>query len=119
MEIETAARYRMPLKIIIINNNGISNGTEELDKEDDALSIAPYYLNPKSNYEMIAQAFGCKGAEVKNHEDLAKTLKVMLSDNNLWVLNVRIDPYAGRKPQKFQWLTRDEVKKDTEQKPKL
>jgi 2-hydroxyacyl-CoA lyase 1 len=36
MELETAARYNMPLKVIIINNNGISRGLEEITKEDNA-----------------------------------------------------------------------------------
>jgi thiamine pyrophosphate-dependent acetolactate synthase large subunit-like protein len=34
MEVETASRYGLPLKIIIINNNGILNGVEEIDKSD-------------------------------------------------------------------------------------
>lgn len=33
MELETAARYRLPLKVVIINNNGISIGVDEIDKE--------------------------------------------------------------------------------------
>ena len=33
MELETAARYRMPLKVVIINNNGISIGVDEIDKD--------------------------------------------------------------------------------------
>ena len=40
----------------------------------------------------------------------------MLNDDNLWVLNVMIDPNGGRRPQEFAWLTRDEPK---EEKAKL
>jgi 2-hydroxyacyl-CoA lyase 1 len=36
MELETAARYKFPLKVIIINNNGISRGVEELSQDDNA-----------------------------------------------------------------------------------
>jgi len=32
MEIETAARYKLPLKVIIINNNGIGQGVEFIEK---------------------------------------------------------------------------------------
>jgi thiamine pyrophosphate-dependent acetolactate synthase large subunit-like protein len=34
MEVETAARYNIPLKVIIVNNNGITYGQDSLDKED-------------------------------------------------------------------------------------
>lgn len=34
MEVETAARYNIPLKVIIVNNNGITYGQEEIDKSD-------------------------------------------------------------------------------------
>jgi len=30
MEMETAARYKLPLKVIVINNNGITLGSDEL-----------------------------------------------------------------------------------------
>jgi 2-hydroxyacyl-CoA lyase 1 len=58
MELETAARYNMPLKVIIINNNGISRGTEEITKEDNALTIPVYALLPDAKYELISIAFG-------------------------------------------------------------
>lgn len=31
MEVETAVRYGMPLKVIVLNNNGITQGTESID----------------------------------------------------------------------------------------
>jgi 2-hydroxyacyl-CoA lyase 1 len=117
MEIETACRYNLPLKVIIINNNGITFGSETKNKDDDAHNLPVTHLNPESKYEMIAQAFGGKGAEVKDHKTLEQTLDVALGDNNLWIVNVRIDPSAGRKPQQFSWLTRDDNKKKED--PKL
>lgn len=98
MEIETAVRYRLPLKCIIINNNGITSGIDEIDPESaNPMDIAPTSLSPTARYDMIATAFGGKGAEIKTHDELAKTLPEMLNDNNLWILNVRIDPFAGKK----------------------
>lgn len=108
MEVETAARYNIPLKIIIVNNNGISYGSESLDKSNPMKTIPVYALTVDANYEMISLAFGGKGAQVRDHKSLQEKLTEMLNDNNLWVLNVMIDPSAGRKPQEFAWLTRDE-----------
>jgi len=108
MEIETAARYRLPLKCIIINNNGIGSGTDEIDPEEaNPKDIAPTSLLPTARYEYVSQAFGGKGAEIKTHDELAKVLPEMLGDNNLWILNVRIDPFSGKKAQSFSWLTTD------------
>lgn len=61
MEVETACRYNLPLKIIIINNNGVSYGSETKSKDDNALNLPVTHLNPEARYEMIAQAFGGKG----------------------------------------------------------
>ena len=58
MEVETALRYNLPLKIIIINNNGIGRGYEELEKEDTGQSIPVNALTVKANYHLISHAFG-------------------------------------------------------------
>ena len=69
MEIETAARYNLPLKVVIINNNGIGNGTEEFDKSDvKAIPVSALTIN--AHYEYMSTAFGGKGTQVFNHKDL-------------------------------------------------
>lgn len=98
MEIETAARYKLPLKVIIINNNGIAKGEDEIDPTGNPLNIPAYQLTPFAKYEMIATAFGGKGISVKDHSTLEKVLPEILTDNNLWILNVYINPDAVRKP---------------------
>jgi len=114
MELETAARYSLPLKVIIINNSGIQVGVEEIEKGGEVNDISPSALSPNTQYEMISHALGGKGKEVKTPEELETSLQEMLSDDNLWVLNVRIDPYASAKPATFSWLTSSaDVKKPT------
>lgn len=68
MEIETAVRYNLPLKVIIVNNNGIGSGVEELEK--NAADIPVNALTPSSKYELLSIAFGGKGAAVKDHKSL-------------------------------------------------
>lgn len=48
MEMETAARYRLPIKVLIINNNGISRGIEEIEKDDDPKTIPVFGLLPNA-----------------------------------------------------------------------
>jgi 2-hydroxyacyl-CoA lyase 1 len=107
MEVETACRYGLPLKIIIINNSGITRGMEE--SPDNKNEIPVTGLTPKARYEKMAEAFGGKGACVSTHQELKDKLEEMLADRaNLWILNVLIDPYAGRKEQEFSWLIRED-----------
>ena len=54
MEIETAMRYKLPLKVDIINNNGIGAGTEEIEPDMGPKEIAVLHLSPGAKYEMIA-----------------------------------------------------------------
>ena len=64
MELETAARYSMPLKCIIINNSGIMFGTESIEKGSAAKDIMAHSLYPGARYEQMAIAFGGKGRSV-------------------------------------------------------
>ena len=105
MEIETAARYKLPLKVVIINNNGIGAGTEEIEKGMGPKEIAVLHLSPGAKYELIATAFGGQGVAVDTPEELRTTLNKALQDDDLWVINCRIDPYSAKKPQSFGWLT--------------
>jgi len=50
MEIETAIRYGMPLKVIILNNNGITSGTEKIE-DRNPLAILPMHLSVEARYD--------------------------------------------------------------------
>lgn len=104
MELETAVRYRLPLKVVVINNNGISFGAEEIDKDATPKDLPVFFLSPQAKYEDIAVALGGKGKSVSNVKELRSAMQEMLADDNLWVLNVHIDPTAGKKAQSFSWL---------------
>ena len=119
MELETAARYRLPLKIVIINNNGIVMGTDEIDEDQSPLDISPMHLSPWAKYEQIAIAFGGKGRAVNNHTDLKAAMAEMMADNNLWVINCSIGTTASKKAQSFTWLTTSESNAEKKPEPKL
>lgn len=59
MEIETATRYKLPMLILIINNNGIYSGVESLPGDPKETPVTA--LNPSSRYEKLAEAFGGEG----------------------------------------------------------
>lgn len=105
MEIETAMRYRLPLKVVIINNNGIGLGTDEIEKDMGPKDISVLHLSPGAKYEQIAIAFGGQGVAVDTPDELRAAMSKALNDDLLWVINCRIDPFASKKPQSHSWMT--------------
>jgi 2-hydroxyacyl-CoA lyase 1 len=111
MELETMCRYKLPIIVIVINNNGIFTGVEAISSEDDALSIPITALVPEAKYEMMADAFGGVGHCAKTPEEIATALTAALKDDKVHLINVAIDPYGAKKPQEFVWLTKEDDKK--------
>ncbi|XP_059171607.1 2-hydroxyacyl-CoA lyase 1-like [Physella acuta] len=116
MEVETIARYQLPVIIVIFNNNGISFGIKEemwdaAEKSGDLLlNIPPTSLQPNTRYEKIIEAFGGKGYFVRTKEELKNSMEAAVQDTKRpSVINVMIDPMAQRKTQEFFWLTKSNL----------
>jgi 2-hydroxyacyl-CoA lyase 1 len=103
MEVETACRYQLPITFIIINNNGIGGGVDEIDL---ARGIPPSVYTPRARYERIIEAFGGRGFFVEKPAELQAALKEALADPHPTIVNVMIGTRSDRKPQKYGWLTR-------------
>jgi 2-hydroxyacyl-CoA lyase 1 len=101
MEVEVACRYRLDITWVIVNNNGIGGGVEELTDP-----IPPSVYTPRAHYERVIEAFGGKGYYVESPAELERALKEAIAERGPSVINVIINPRAQRKPQKFEWLTR-------------
>ena len=95
MELETASRYKLPMVVVIINNNGIFSGTDKLP--DDPKAVGVTYLNPETRYEMLADAFGGKGYNATTIEEVKSTVKEALASNLVCVINVAVQSTAMRK----------------------
>ncbi|XP_035245743.1 2-hydroxyacyl-CoA lyase 1 [Anguilla anguilla] len=116
MEVETMCRYKLPVIIIVVNNNGIYSGVDpdtwrELEKMGDLTTVAPpVTLLPDARYDEVMAAFGGRGFLVRTQEELRSALELSLQD---WerpsLLNVLIDPASDRKQQEFSWLTRSNL----------
>jgi thiamine pyrophosphate-dependent acetolactate synthase large subunit-like protein len=103
MEVETACRYKLPIVFVIINNNGIGGGFNELP--DDPFQTPPSAYTIGAGYEKMIEGFGGKGYSVRTPDELSSSLKQALDDSMPSIINVHIDPYARAKPQKHHWLT--------------
>uniref|UniRef100_A0A8C2CPY8 2-hydroxyacyl-CoA lyase n=1 Tax=Cyprinus carpio TaxID=7962 RepID=A0A8C2CPY8_CYPCA len=106
MEVETMCRYKLPIIIIVINNNGIYSGVDpetwkEMEKMGDMTTIAPpVTLLPEARYEQVMSAFGGRGYLVRTVEELRSALQESLDNTQMpSLLNVLIDPASDRKQQ--------------------
>jgi len=102
MEVEVMCRYRMPITIVVINNNGIGGGVAELKGD----RIPPSVYLPNARYDRVMEAFGGRGWYVERPDELGPALAAAIADPKPSLVNVMIHPRAQRKPQAFEWLTR-------------
>ena len=102
MEIETACRYKLPIKIVVLNNGGIGGGIAEFPKEGQ---LPPRVLTIGARYDKMMEAFGGKGFYVEDPKDLRAALDAAMAHDGPALVNVKLLPEAGRKPQEFGWLT--------------
>ncbi len=103
MEIETACRYNLPIKIVVLNNGGIGSGTEKYP--EDPFNNPPRALIPGARYDKMMESFGGKGWFIDDPKDLRKALDDAMKFKGPALVNVKLHPNAGRKPQEFGWLT--------------
>lgn len=98
MELETAVRSKLPLIILVINNNGIYHGLDAQEFEDSRTSktLPSTALLPDTRYDMISVACGGKGWLARNQAELGAALKEALQvKDTTSVINVLIRP-GGR-----------------------
>lgn len=116
MEIETMFRYKLPIVIIIFNNNGIYGGTDkETFKQIQTAAeptkvISPQLLTAGTRYEKMMEMFGHRGHYCETVEQIEKAIKVSLELGDApSLINIMINPSADRKEQKFSWLTESKL----------
>ena len=59
----------------------------------------------QAHYEGMMEALGGKGIYVEAPADLRGALDEAMAFDGPALVNIVIDPRAGRKPQQFAWLT--------------
>jgi len=92
MEVETICRYRLPVCVVIFNNDGIYRGTDANEMSDDP---APTVFVPGARYDTIMTAFGGVGVNVTNPDDLRSAVVEAMDSGKPTLINAVIDPAAG------------------------
>ena len=102
MELETMVRYNLPVKLIVLNNGGIGVG---LHPPPEGGAAPPGNLIYGARYDGMLEALGGKGFYVEDPKDLRAALDEAMAYDGPALVNVPLNPRAGRKPQQFGWLT--------------
>ncbi len=92
MEVETICRYKLPICIVVFNNNGIYRGT---DTDPTGRDPGTTTFVPDSRYDRMMEAFGGVGAQVVTPDELKRAVEAAMDSGKPTLINAVIDPAAG------------------------
>jgi oxalyl-CoA decarboxylase len=92
MEVETICRYKLPVCIVVFNNDGIYRGTDVNAAGSDPATTV---FVKGSRYDKIAEAFGGVGVNATNPDELKRAVNAAMDSGKPTVINAMIDPAAG------------------------
>ena len=92
MEVETICRYKLPVCIVIFNNDGIYRGTDVNTVGSDP---APTVFVKGSRYDKMMEAFGGVGVNATSPDELKRAVNAAMDSGKPTLINAVIDPAAG------------------------
>ena len=92
MEVETICRYKLPVCIVIFNNDGIYRGTDVNSVSSDP---APTVFVKGSRYDKMIEAFGGVGVNATSPDELKRAVNAAMDSGNPTLINAVLDPAAG------------------------
>src|SRR5271170_8043562 len=92
MEVETICRYKLPVCIVIFNNDGIYRGTDVNSGGDDP---APTVFVKGARYDKMIEAFGGTGVNATSPDELKRAVNAAMDSGKPTLINAVIDPGAG------------------------
>ena len=92
MEIETICRYKLPVCIVIFNNDGIYRGTDVNPLGTDPATTV---FVKGSRYDKMIEAFGGVGVNATSPDELKRAVNAAMDSGKPTLINAVIDPAAG------------------------
>jgi oxalyl-CoA decarboxylase len=92
MEIETICRYKLPVCIVVFNNDGIYRGTDVNAAGPDP---APTVFVKGARYDKMMDAFGGIGVNATTPDELRRAVNAAMDSGKPTLVNATIDPAAG------------------------
>ena len=96
MELETAVRFRLPFTCIIGNDGGWGQiRSPQVSFFGESRAVATSL--PTTRYDRMVEALGGRGAFITDPREIGPALARALASDDVWCLNVALDPEAYRK----------------------
>ena len=96
MELETAVRFKLPFTCIIGNDGGWGQiRSPQVSFFGETRTVATSL--PTTRYDRMVEALGGRGAYVTDPREIGPTLERALASDEVWCVNVVLDPEAYRK----------------------
>ena len=92
MEVETICRYKLPVCIVIFNNDGIYRGTDVNKVGSDP---APTVFVKGARYDKMIEAFGGVGVNATSPDELKRAVNEAMNSGKPTLINAVLDPGAG------------------------
>jgi oxalyl-CoA decarboxylase len=92
MEVETICRYKLPVCVVIFNNDGIYRGTDVNKASSDP---APTVFVKGSRYDKMMEAFGGVGVNATSPDELKRAVNDAMDSGKPTLINAVLDPAAG------------------------
>ena len=92
MEIETICRYKLPVCIVVFNNDGIYRGTDVNSAGSDPATTV---FVSGSRYDKMIEAFGGVGVNATSPDELKRAVNAAMDSGKPTLINAVIDPAAG------------------------
>jgi oxalyl-CoA decarboxylase len=93
MEVETICRYKLPVCVVIFNNDGIYRGTDV--NPSGGLDAATTVFVKGARYDKIIEAFGGVGVHATTPDELKRAVNAAMDSGKPTLINAVIDPAAG------------------------
>ena len=93
MEVETICRYKLPVCVVIFNNDGIYRGTDV--NPTGGSDVAPTVFVKGARYDKMMEAFGGVGFNVTTPDELRQAVNTAMDSGKPTLINAVIDPAAG------------------------
>ena len=93
MEVETICRYKLPVCVVVFNNNGIYRGTDV--NPTGAADPATTVFVAGSRYDKMMEAFGGVGVQATTPDELKRAVDAAMDSGKPTLINAVIDPAAG------------------------
>ena len=102
MDVETAARFKLPIVWVVFQNANIDKWVRSnVEGVED-----PNDFTPSIRFDIMMEGLGGYGEYVDKPEDIRPALERAFNSGKASLVNVIMDPGAGRRQQEFGWLSR-------------